>query len=295
MAYLCTHPDQEFVGFIYRGLNLGLSLGFRIGFGSQSSSLHSSSRHHPSSLQDGAIVSRHIAGEVEVGRMQGPILPAPVASSVHTSPNGLIHKAHQVGKWRLISELSFPRNASVNDGIRQDLCSIQYSSVDDAVSLIRILGQSTPLIKLDIKDAYRNIPVHPYDQPLLGISWNDNIYIDRALPFGLRSAPKLFSAFADSIAWVLYKRGVEHQLHYLDDFLFFGRPGSGEAQRALSIVLDTFDELGVPVATHKTEGPSTCLSFLGILIDTHRMELRLPHDKLCRLHGLVASWVGRKS
>ena len=76
-------------------------------------------------------------------------------------------------------------------------------------------------MKLDIKDAYRLIPVHPDDYHLLGISWRGETYIDRALLFGLRSAPKIFSAVADLVAWVLHQHGIKHQLHYLDDFYFW--------------------------------------------------------------------------
>ena len=48
--------------------------------------------------------------------------------------------------------------------------------------------------------------------------------------------------------------------------------------------------LGVPVATEKTEGPATSVTFLGVLIDTHNLELRLPSDKLSRLQALVSDW-----
>ena len=37
-----------------------------------------------------------------------------------------------VNKWRLILDLSSPDGSSVNDGIRPDLCSLAYMSVDDA-------------------------------------------------------------------------------------------------------------------------------------------------------------------
>ena len=50
------------------------------------------------------------------------------------------------------------------------------------------------------------------------------MYIDTALPFGLQSAPNFFSAVADALAWALLCNGVRRQLHYLDDFLFVGRP-----------------------------------------------------------------------
>ena len=52
--------------------------------------------------------------------------------------------------------------------------------------------------------------------------------------------------------------------------------------------------LGIPVAVHKTEGPATSLIFLGIMIDTHTFELRLPEEKLACLQGQLHSWVTRK-
>ena len=66
--------------------------------------------------------------------------------------------------------------------------------------------------------------MHIVDYHLLGVSWEGNVFIDRALPFGLRSAPKIFNAVADFIAWVLHMHGVAHQLHYLDDFFSLGPP-----------------------------------------------------------------------
>ena len=66
-------------------------------------------------------------------------------------------------------DLSCPRGSSVNDGIPTDPCSLQYASVDDAVAIIQQLGRDTQLVKLDLKDAYRIVPVHLADFPLLGI------------------------------------------------------------------------------------------------------------------------------
>ena len=36
-----------------------------------------------------------------------------------------------------------------------------------------------------------------------------NYYIDAALPFDLRSAPKLFNALADALEWIAKHLGVE--------------------------------------------------------------------------------------
>lgn len=50
------------------------------------------------------------------------------------------------------------------------------------------LGPGALLAKIDIKSAYRIIPVHPSDRPLLGMSFQRQVYIDASLPFGLRKS-----------------------------------------------------------------------------------------------------------
>ena len=139
---------------------------------------------------------------------------------------------------------------------------------------------SSKLVSVGLKNAYRMIPVHPDDYHLLGVTWAGQTYVDRALPFGLRSAPKIFT--------------ISYQIHYLDDFLFFGAPLAEEAAAALETVVRILRALGIPIATHKTEGPTTSLIFLGILVDTCTFELRLPVDKLTRLQIKLDTWTTRK-
>ena len=63
----------------------------------------------------------------------------------------------------------------------------------------------------------------------------------------------------------------------------------------LTIVDRECRTLGVPLAALKREGPTTCITFLGILINTVAGQLRLPPEKLSRLHGLLQEWGDRKS
>ena len=53
-------------------------------------------------------------------------------------------------------------------------------------------------MKMDIESAYWIIPVHPEDRALLGVKWKGELIFDECLPFGLRSAPKIFTAVADA-------------------------------------------------------------------------------------------------
>ena len=199
---------------------------------------------------------------------------------------GLIPKLHS-NRWRLIVDLSAPRSHSVNDGISPQLCSLRYASIDNAVSIIMSLGQHTELVKLDLSNAYRIVPIHPDDQPLLAVNWNGDTFMDRALPFGLRSAPKIFNAVADLLTWVLHCDGVPFILHYLDDFLLLGPPGSLTAATMRSTAEATYTRMGAPIAHHKTEGPASALTFLGILVDTNSFQLSLTEEKVWRLQELL--------
>lgn len=67
-------------------------------------------------------------------------------------------------------------------------------TVDEIVDHILMLGQGTPLGKMDVKQAYRQVPVRPQDRLLLGMKWEETIYIDKVLPLGLPSAPLLFKS-----------------------------------------------------------------------------------------------------
>ena len=140
------------------------------------------------------------------------------------------------------------------------------------------------MAKVDIEAAYRLVPVHPHDRPLLGMVWKGQIFADPMLPFGLRSAPKIFNAIADALEWYLKSRGIAHVFHYLDDFTIVGSPSSDECMRALSVMRQVCVELGIPLAEHKTEGPATQITFLGIMI-----------DKIVRVQSLLTDWGDRKS
>ena len=60
-------------------------------------------------------------------------------------------------------------------------------------------------------------------------------------------------------------------------------------------MLQLCSALGIPVATEKVEGPTTCLTFLGIEVDTISQQLRLPLAKLLRLKANIRGWLGCKS
>ena len=92
----------------------------------------------------------------------------------------------------------------------------------------------------------------------------------------------------------MYRRGIHFGLHYLDDFLFAGPPGSTECEAALAIAIECCQILGVPIAVEKTVGPSTKITFLGIEIDSEEGLQSLPQEKLVHTKSVINTWRGRK-
>ena len=77
--------------------------------------------------------------------------------------------------------------------------------------------------------------------------------------------------------------------------LTMGRPLTPECQRNLDILIQVCHLLNIPLAIQKVEGPTTCLDFLGIILDTIRMEARLPDEKLTRIYHTIANWLDKQN
>lgn len=107
--------------------------------------------------------------------------------TTHPLPNlqcsgvGVIPKKD--GSWHMIMHLSAPHLNTINDGIDKQPYSLHYSTIDNATWLIA---------KIDIiLSAFCLILVNRQDWELLGVHWRGSYYMDKQLPFELRSAPFL--------------------------------------------------------------------------------------------------------
>ena len=182
-------------------------------------------------------------------------------------------------------EIFLPLKDIVNDGIDKELASLSY-----VVSGIVRYGQGTLIAKMDIHQAYRNISVHPSDRLLFGMQWKGLTFVDGALPFGLRSAPLIFSAVANAAQWVMKKEGVCWVDHCIDDFVTLGPPNSHQCQHNVDVIHEVYEQLGLPVEPEKDEGPATTIVFLGIELDSSAMAIQLPAEKFSQLRRELSRW-----
>ena len=149
--------------------------------------------------------------------------------------------------------------------------------------------------KIDVKHAFRLLPVKPAQWILLGICWLNRIFIDTRLPFGLRSSPAIFNKFADAICWIIQNVfKITNIVHYSDDFLLVSPDNIHTAQTELNTVKRAFEHLDIPTADDKLEGPTTSITYLGILIDSTDLTIKVPHDKRTEIIDTLNTWSYRK-
>ena len=129
------------------------------------------------------------------------------------SPEVVDKLSNKTQKIRVIHDLSWPPEHSVNSFIAPDVSSVQYINLDVAIRMVKRAGQIYFMAKIDLRDAYKQIGVHPEDWPLLGTTWiNDSgtteYFYDTVLPFGCRSSAALFDKFATGLEFIMFQNGV---------------------------------------------------------------------------------------
>ena len=283
---LRDHHDKTFVEQLLSDFRHGCNIGYTGPQFAYTASNLQSAFSQPSIL-DNALVT-----ECTLNRVLGPF-DSPPLPNFRCSGLGLVPK--QDGGWRTIYHLSAPLGKSINDFINPDTYTLTYCSVDDAFAIVNLLGPGTLLSKIDLKNAFRLIPVRQADWNLLGICWQGKYYIDTCLPFGLRSAPYIFNRLATAIHWILQNNyNVQFILHYLDDFLTAGPPHSLICQQNLESMLTLRQRINAPVKDEKVVPPTTKLTFLGIVIDTEKMTASISDERKSLMLEELQSFSARK-
>jgi hypothetical protein len=268
---LKTYPNQRFVDTLTSIATSGARVGFH---GNPSGQIrrpnHSSAFAHPE------IITESIQNELQKGRVK-QISDLP--QDLFCSPIGLVPKQAngiQSG-WRVIFDLSSPQGFSVNDGIPKEYGALVYETLNDAIQLVAQAGKGAVMMKRDLKAAFRHVPISPCDYWLLLFEWNGKFFVDMFLPFGLRTAPRIFNLFAEALHWVFETLHEWNVTHYLDDFLFVFPPNTDITVISLQFD-DVLAKFGLTKATEK-DSDGCVVVHLGFEFDSTNMQVRLPPNK----------------
>lgn len=154
-----------------------LEFGWPIGFDYSSPLSTSHARNHKGATDFSSAIDSYLASELSRGAIIGPFsstpFSCPIALNTVPKPNTSEHQ--------IILDRSWPTGSSVNDGIPKGIYLSQqyrlvYLTIDTIADCVSSLGRGCLLYKHDLKWAYRQFPVDPFDYPLLGYQWQSQLY-----------------------------------------------------------------------------------------------------------------------
>ena len=134
------------------------------------------------------------------------------------------------------------------------------------------------MCKLDLKDAFHSIRIHPAGRRWLRFQWQGVMWQYRCLPFGLSDVPRTFTKILAPVAGFLRSLGI-HLVVYLDDWLFLAATAEA-ATKSVDLAIFLLEHLGFIISAGKSIlKPVQSLEFLGIAVDSASMLFRLPDRK----------------
>lgn len=177
--------------------------------------------------------------------------------------------AENRSKKRLILDLS-----RLNNYVRYE--KIKF---EDWKTAIDYFEKDCYCLKFDLKSGYHHIDISDSFQTYLGFSWNDKFYCYTVLPFGLSSAPFIFTKCLRPIVKFWRKRGIKIVL-YLDDGFVFAS-SKHECLSVSEFIKSSLSEFGLLINIEKSVFyPTQNLEWLGILWDSKSFSISVPKRRL---------------
>jgi len=171
------------------------------------------------------------------------------------------------GKWRPVIDLK-----ALNHFVK-----VPKFKMESLQSIWSALLPGNYAFSLDLQDAYFHIPIHKSHRKFLRFVVRDQVYQFRALPFGLASAPWIFTQVMAQVKIMAHLEGIQLYL-YFDDWLVQVANfllGTEQGKFLLSLC----EELGLMVNVEKSELlPSQRFDFIGATFDL-ALNLVLPKEE----------------
>lgn len=132
-------------------------------------------------------------------------------------------------------------------------------------SILKSLKIGDWAVKLDLQDAYFHIPIHKHYRKFLRFSILGKKYQYRALPFGLRSAPRIFTKVMAVVGAFLRKQMI-HIFMYLDDWML-KNSSKVKLTKQLQYTQELLKNLGLIINVKKScLVPTQIIEYLGAVI-----------------------------
>lgn len=161
----------------------------------------------------------------------------------------------------------------------------QHFKLEDLRTTVKLLSKDCFMGTLDLKDAYFLIKIHENSKKYLRFYY-DELYEFNVLPFGLNTAPCVFTKIMKPVVKLL--RSVGHlSTIYLDDLILIG----DSYESCSKNIIDTSNlltSLGFLINKEKSNlSPKTKCKYLGFILDSEYFQVSLPSDKVEKIQIMI--------
>ena len=245
-----------------------LRSGYRLPFVSTLEAKHF--QNNSSATGHGEFLDSEIAALLESGRIRAvtskPFVVNPLTVSVQAS-----------GKKRMILDLR-----------HVNTCLAKYKfTLEDSGEFAEMLEKDGWMFKFDISSAYHHVEIFQEHQQFLGFQWRGQHYVFTVLPFGLSTAPYIFTKILRVLVRYWRSRGIRCLLFYDDGA---GTHTSDEiCRQQAQLVKSSLCQAGFAVSEQKSVWqPTQFLTFLGLESNLQEFTVAVPAERVARTEAQIA-------
>ena len=143
----------------------------------------------------------------------------------------------------------------------------------------QLIQQGNYAFSIDVQDAYLHVPIVKHHHHFICFVWHNVPYQWKVLPFGLATAPRVFTSLMKPILFLCHCKGL-HIVIYFDDILVL-ICSKWAGKRAHFFLCSLLVCLGLHINFSKSDlHLSQSFTILELCWDTVPMSVSLPPDKL---------------
>lgn len=168
----------------------------------------------------------------------------------------------------------------------------QHFKQENLNIVLDLIQKDDFLTSIDLKDAYFSIPINSDYHKYLRFSWQGQLYQFLVLPFGLASAPRVFTKILKPVYAELRRKGIRCA-YYIDDSIQMNQSSDMSAENT-QVMIQQLTKLGYTINQNKSSViPTKKLVFFGLVIDSEEFKVYLTEEKISKILSTCDHCLGR--
>jgi hypothetical protein len=250
--------------------------------------------NHSSAHENRGAVNEMIVKELRNGRYHGPYSKAQLEAILGpfiSHPLGAVPKSDGI-RWRIIEDLSWPRNSvvpSVNDLSDYSDVPVEWGGMAEMIKLVITAKKGAQGATVDWEDAFRQLPIKRDELWMGVVQWNvveggpKQFYVDGNAKFGHNRSIGTFGKVNKAFATLIEKEGFADVIYWVDDLCARREPINKRPpwryEYDINDILSLAKFLGIPLPEEKVCDYSNITRYLGFDWHWDTKEVTIPKEK----------------